>query len=302
MIDSLARILGDKQWVPSWSLLVPVRQEGTRPPLFLFHAHGGNVLEYYALAQNLEKDQPVYAFQAKGLNGELVENASVEGMAKAFVEELRQFQPKGPYFLGGFCLGGLLALEAAQQLTAAGQEVALVVMIQSMPPHATCFPPSSSLLQRWWYQAKKRISLEADNLSYGGKTYFLNRCRDAWDRAYARTAIAIDNYRGSRTADTSRLSRLYIFEALGIEHKKAMRKYVPRPYGGDTLVFRASKQLSGIVADDWLGWRRLLHGNLEICEVPGHQQNLMLEPNVRRLARELDARLKAAQHRYGAVR
>jgi thioesterase domain-containing protein len=221
-------------------------------------------------------------------------------MARAFVKELRQFQPEGPYFLGGFCLGGLLALEAAQQLNAEGQEVGLVVMIQSMPPDARRFRPSASLLQRWWYRTKKRISLEVDNLSYGGKTYFLRRCRELWDRSLARRAIAIDNIRGNRPADRSRLSRLYIFEALGIEHKKAMATYVPRPYGGDTLVFRASKQLEGLMADEWLGWRRILHGNFELCEVPGYQQNLMLEPNVRGLAPALDGRLKAAQQRHGA--
>src|SRR5208282_2948718 len=113
------------------------------------------------------------AFQARGLNGELVENTSVEEMARAFVKELRQFQPEGPYFLGGFCLGGLLALEAAQQLTAVGQEVALLAMIQSMPPDARCFRPSASRLHRQWYGTKKRISLEVENLSHGGKTYFL---------------------------------------------------------------------------------------------------------------------------------
>jgi len=234
------------------------------------------------------------------LSGELVENPSVEGMAAAFLEELRQFQPEGPYFLGGFCLGGLLALEAAQQLTAAGQEVALVVIIQSMPSDAMRFRPSVSLPQRWWYQTKKRISLERENLSHGGKTYLLDRCRNTWDRFLARTAIAIDNIRGNPPADRSRLSRMYIFEVLGTEHKKAMEKYAPRPYGGDVALFRASKQLLGLVADEYLGWRRILQGNLELCEIPGHQQNLLLEPNVVRLAKELGSRLKAAQRRSGA--
>jgi thioesterase domain-containing protein/acyl carrier protein len=296
-VASLAKILGDKQWVPSWSLLVPMRQEGTRPPLFLFHAHGGNVLEYHALVQYMDKDQPVYAFQARGLNGEPIENTSVEQMARAFVEELRQFQPEGPYYLGGFCLGGLLALEAAQQLTADGQDVALVVMIQSMPNEARYFRPSTFLLQRWWYRGRKRITLEVDNLSHGGKDYFLYRCRNMWDRSLARTVIAFDNLRGERPADASRLARLYIFEALGIKHKQAMEKYQPSAYGGDVLVFKASEQLSGLAADKWLGWCRYLHGNFDICEVPGHQQNLMREPNVKCLAGELDSHLKAAQQR-----
>jgi iturin family lipopeptide synthetase A len=297
-IASLATKLGDQQWVPSWSLLVPMRPEGTRPPLFLFHAHGGNIIEYHALVQHLEKDQPVYAFQAKGLNGEPVESTSVERMASAFVEELKQFQAEGPYFLAGFCLGGLLALEVAQQLTEQGKEVALVAMIQSIAPEARRFKPSVLGPQRWWYRAKKRISVEMDNLAYGGRAYFVQRSRDVLERSLMRTKIKLDRMMGNRPRDPSRLSRLYIFESLGMAHKKAMDAYKARPYDGNAVVFRASKQLSGLMVDEWLGWRPLLRGNFEICEVPGHQQNLMLEPNVQRVATELSARLKAVQQKH----
>src|SRR5208337_1131986 len=127
----------------------------------------------------------------------IIKDQSFEDMVKAYLTELRSLQPEGPYFLGGFCLGGLLALEAAQQLTAVGEEVGLVVMVQSMPPDARRFRPSAFLLQRWWYRTKKRASLELDNLSYGGRTYFLDRCRNMWDRFLARTAIAIDNLRSN---------------------------------------------------------------------------------------------------------
>ena len=77
-----------------------------------------------------------------------------------------------------------------------------------------------------------------------------------------------------------------------------MDKYRPAPYSGDALVFRASKQLAGLVADEHLGWDRTFRGKLDVCEVPGHQQNLLLEPNVSQLAKELSIRLKAAQQRY----
>jgi thioesterase domain-containing protein len=92
----------------------------------------------------------------------------------------------------------------------------------------------------------------------------------------------------------------YILEALAIEHERAAAKYVPRPYGGDVLLFRASNQLSGLMADEYLGWKRVLQGNLDVHEVPGHQQNVLLEPNVSRLAQELTTRLEAAQHRHRA--
>jgi thioesterase domain-containing protein len=195
----------------------------------------------------------------------------------------------------------LIALEVAQQLAAAGKEVALVVMIQSMPPHARRFKASVPWLQRGWFRSDKRLRLEAENLSHGGRKYFARRCRDLWDRSLARFTIAMDDFAGSRGSKTKNRSGLYLFESLGIEHKKAMEKYVPRPYAGDAIVFRASEQLAGLVSDEHLGWGELLRGNFEVCEVPGHQQNLMLEPNVAQLADALKERLKAVHPECGVV-
>jgi amino acid adenylation domain-containing protein len=302
-IDALSKFL-DKEAppAPSWSLLVPMRPDGTKPPLFLMHAHGGNVLEYHALVHHLDPDQPVYAFQAKGLNGDAVKDTSVEKMAAAFIEELRAFQPEGPYYLGGFCLGGLLALEMALQLTAAGQEVALVAVIQSIYPASMQFKPSTSAIQRCWYRAAKRIDLELENFSSVGKDYAVERGKHLLNRVRVRIAMAFNGRTGREPLKSSPLSQLYIFETLGIEHKKAMQKYSPNHYQGDVALFRASKQLSGLIAegDEYLGWKQVLHGKLEVCEVPGHQQNLLLEPNVSRLAQELSTQLKAAQKRHQA--
>ena len=84
----------------------------------------------------------------------------------------------------------------------------------------------------------------------------------------------------------------YILEILGIEHDRAFDNYVPRPYHGDVLLFRASKQLPGMFSDSSLGWRPVIKGNLKICELPGHQQNILVEPRVVRLAGELTSRLR----------
>ena len=90
----------------------------------------------------------------------------------------------------------------------------------------------------------------------------------------------------------------YILENLSIEHEKAYFKYEPRPYSGDVIVLRASKQLRGSMGDTWLGWKGVINGNLEVHEVPGHQQNILLEPNVSRLAAEIEAQLKNAGRSY----
>jgi amino acid adenylation domain-containing protein len=297
-VAQLAALLDKEDFTPTGSLLVPVRAGGSKPPLFLMHAQGGNVLEYRPLVNRLESDQPVYAFQAQGLDGNLIKDATLEGMAADYVAELTSFQPEGPYFLGGFCLGGLLALEAAEQLTAAGEKVALVIMIQSIHPEAMNFTPNTPALNRWWYRMQMRASLELENLSNGREGNVSERLVHLWDVVRVRTSIVYRHMTGKDLSMPPELSELYYSEALAVEHKKAMDAYRPAPYGGDVLVFRASTQLAGLIPDEHLGWDRTIHVKLEVVEVPGHQQNLMLEPNVSQLAKELSVRLKAAQQRY----
>ena len=151
------------------------------------------MLEYYPLAKYLEADQPVYALQARGLDGNIIKDQSFEDMAEAHLAELRSLQPEGPYFLGGYCLGGLLALEAAQQLSAAGQEVALVVLIQSINPTYAYFRPDLTIFRRGWCRAAKRVDLEIEYFRHRGANHILERCRRAWDIAHARTAIKFDS-------------------------------------------------------------------------------------------------------------
>ena len=294
-VADLADVLRREDWKPSWSSLTPIRPGGSKPPLFLMHSHGGNVLEYYPLAKCLDADQPVYALQARGLDGNILKDQSFEAMVAAYLAELRSLQPEGPYFLGGYCLGGLLAFEAAQQLSAAGEEVALVVLIQTMNPTYARFSPNLTVFQRGWYRITKRVYLELEYLRQKGTNHIFERCRRTWDIARARTAIAFDNSMGNGHGQQKRRSMAYTLEMLAIEHEKARLRYVARSYGGPVLLFRASKQLSGLMTDYTLGWKELLNGNLEICEVPGHQETMLSEPNVSRLAEKLTAHLHATQ-------
>jgi aspartate racemase len=292
-VGALAEVLRKENWKPSWSSLVPLQPGGSKPPLFLIHSHGGNVLEYYPLANHLDKDQPVYGLQARGLDGNIPKNESLEQIATAYLKEIRSLQSEGPYFLGGFCFGGLVALEAAQQLQDAGQKVALVVMIQTTHPGAPVFMPGSGSAERWWHRTAKRIDLERDNLLQRGLGYFGDRLRRTRDIMQARTQIAFDKRMSNGNGSKRRASMAYILELLGMEHDRAFMSYVPRPYDGDVLLFRASKQLPGMLADRSLGWKEVIKGHLEICELPGHQQNILVEPRVMRLAEELQSRLHA---------
>ncbi|HVW86990.1 MAG TPA: amino acid adenylation domain-containing protein, partial [Bryobacteraceae bacterium] len=287
-IGDLADILRKESWRPSWSSLVPIRPGGSRTPLFLFHSHGGNVLEYHPLANRLDADQPVYALQARGLDGNIPKGRTLEAMAADYLAEVKTLQPAGPYVLGGFCFGGLLAIEAARQLRAAGDDVALVVVIQTVHPAAARFKPDTTWLRRSWYRGAKRFDLERENLLYRGKGYFRERGRRLVDIAVARTQIAFHGLNGNGQAHADGRSTPYILESLAIEHDRIFDKYRPQPYSGDVLLFRAEKQLRGLVAGPALGWNDVIDGHLDVCEIPGHQQNILLEPNVSRLAGELE--------------
>src|SRR6202035_382343 len=91
-VGALAEVLRKENWKPSWSSLVPLQPGGSKPPLFLIHSHGGNVLEYYPLANHLDNDQPVYALQARGLDGNIPKNESLEQIAAAYLKEIRTLQ------------------------------------------------------------------------------------------------------------------------------------------------------------------------------------------------------------------
>ena len=86
---------------------------------------GGNVLLYQSLAKHLAPEIPLYGLQSQGLNGDNPPLQSIEQMAELYIQEIRSVQPHGPYYLGGYCLGGTVAYEMAQRLTSEGEQVAL---------------------------------------------------------------------------------------------------------------------------------------------------------------------------------
>ena len=105
-IAELAEILDRRARNGGWSPLVTIQPSGSRPPFFCIHGGGGSVLIYRALSQHLGSDQPFYGLESQGLDGQRPLLTRIEDMAELYVRELRRVQPHGPYFLGGYCMGG----------------------------------------------------------------------------------------------------------------------------------------------------------------------------------------------------
>src|SRR6185503_500362 len=135
-IESLSIVLRQERDGSSWSPLVPIQPQGSERPFFCVHAVSGNVLCYRALARRLGAQQPFYALQARGLDDEQEPQTQVEAMAADYLEAVRTIQSHGPYLLGGWSMGGLIALEMARQLQAQGEEVRLLALFDTKAPNA----------------------------------------------------------------------------------------------------------------------------------------------------------------------
>ena len=268
-----------------WSPLVALQPKGTRPPLFLVHAIGGEVLSYLTLARHLGDDQPVYGIRARTEQGPSW-CTSVEEMSAAYVQAVRRLAPSGPYYIGGYSGGGLIAYEMAQQLRAAGEEVALLALIDCSAPRTRrsgWLTPSSIVhLVRntaYWFQD--------DDFFRDGLTPAIGRLKSRLLRERQRLRNAL---RGDAPVEDVRHALgLWTFPEDSREFlaalRAALRSYAPKPYSGAVMVIRARTRRLGSLTPprEDLGWRSLADG-VHTRMVPGAHDTIVREPRVRELA------------------
>jgi amino acid adenylation domain-containing protein len=275
-VESTAKLLRQEAWTPSWSSLVPIQPRGSRPPFFCVHAHGGNVLNFKDLARCLGPDQPFYGLQAQGLDGSRPGHKSVEEMAAHYLKEMREVQPVGPYLLGGYCFGGKVAFEMAQQLHRHGQEVALLALIDA-------FAPGYRILLPWGLRRLAQIRFHWANLKSARdkKKYVLEKSAIARARAakFMKAVIAISCLKVGLPIPALR----------GLKTTRQRRKpYHPLTYPGKITVFAPTMSHSGYISfESHMGWNGLAGGGLEIHEIPGHVTAIIAEPHVKELAEQL---------------
>jgi acyl carrier protein len=125
-IEHLSELIGHGKETLLQSLVVPIQPEGTSPAFFSPHASGGNLWCYKDLAQHIGLEQPFYGVQPHTPETGLVVHTAIEAMAAEYVGAMRNVQPAGPYFLGGWSMGGVIAFEMARQLQEQGETIGLL--------------------------------------------------------------------------------------------------------------------------------------------------------------------------------
>jgi amino acid adenylation domain-containing protein len=140
-------------------LLVPLRTRGSRPPLYLVHGRLGQAFISPAFAALFDDDQPLFAIQARGLDGLAPPARTIDEMAADYVAAIRAHQPNGPYLLGALCAGSYVAMAMAEKLTAAGCQVQPLLLFDPPEPWSSA-PVGSDQVERQirYRHAQKRIA------------------------------------------------------------------------------------------------------------------------------------------------
>lgn len=284
--DNAGKKMGDPAVAPPGVIAIRARTPGSQRPLFFLHGdvYGG----YYCrkIAPHLEPDRPFYALPPVGLDGTPAPDC-VGAIAARHVEALRAVQPDGPYLLGGFCNGGIVAYEMAQQLEKQGQRIDLLLLIDTTPTkddHALVDVLARRVgpLLRWDAQRERTSALA---LRYG-----LARLRDFRQQGWTRRATSVHNIvrgraerlrevaqaahdgfgsdpadgRAPRGAD-SVMWRQQLLRA----YWSAWARYTPEPYVGRvTLLWPQEDAARARRADPTLEWRALA-AEVDVHMIPG---------------------------------
>ncbi len=273
----------------AYSHLVALHQgnPGRGTPLFIVAGMLGNVLNLRHLALLMGNDRPVYGLQAKGLIGDDTAHQTIEDAATAYIAEIRAVQPDGPYLLGGYSGGGITAYDMAQKLVAAGQVVQTVVMLDTpLPVRPSLTRTDKAIIKLHQFRRK-------------GPAYIAEWMRNRLQWEKARREVHKDDDSAAPGAQ---------FNNHGIEaaFRQAVAAYHAQPYAGPVSLFRPPLDRHWPVSGgNWVSaareyvfddndWRKLAPA-VQVIEVPGDHNSIVLLPNVGVLAKRLRGVISEAE-------
>jgi thioesterase domain-containing protein len=236
-------------------LLAPIREGCRQPPLFCIHG----VALYRALAVALGPDQPTYGLSPNLVidlrTGQAQGRLTLNEIAERYLSAVREVQPHGPYYLVGFSFGGRVALEVARRLRADSEEVAMLSVVDT---YLCCIGLRYKL---HWF------GYHASRFMRNGPEHLIQRFRHL--RKLRRPEL--------RATQVEAEIRQY-----------ARKGYRAQPYPGDITLFRASERYGPAYSmDEFLGWRDITQGTLDVHEIPGDHYSMLNPPNVEVLAQKL---------------
>ncbi|MGV3775059.1 MAG: amino acid adenylation domain-containing protein [Verrucomicrobiales bacterium] len=284
-IEGIASELKNRSGAAEWSSLVPMQKSGNCPPLYFIHTTPGDILGYGNLVYRLGTDQPCYGFQSLGLKSSELAHLSIEEMAQYYVGLLREFQPNGPYYLSGWCYGGVLAVEMARLLMASGEKIGLLALLETVG-----MPPSLSNFKYYLHRLRCSAKMHPSRLAI----YLREKMKYVRDAQMAnRMRFKQVDRDGKVKPDQERDPRLAQLEHVYNTNLEALSRFKSSYYPGKVTLFNAAERDPALIPDPQYGWVGLA-SEIEVHLVPGNHDTMLTEPNVSVLAQKLDKCLKRA--------
>jgi thioesterase domain-containing protein len=232
------------------------------------------------LSRRLGLDQPFYGLELHRGDGKPVPHTQVEAIAAHYVHELRTVQPQGPYFLGGYSFGGIVAFEMAQQLMKEGQ-VGFLALLD--PPHLGSSKSSSPVVLNNGQGSGIRSEVRR-HLNRVAQLRLNEKLAYVLVRVSALTKARIKNWVTSLVRIANRIAfRMYLAASRPLPqslqtpyilhvYEQARRNYVPKTYPGHAIYFKSEEG-----AGDLLDWHGLFAGGLEVYDVPGNHYEIIIK-------------------------
>jgi len=269
----------------SSSSVLPIQPLGSRRPLFAVPGHNGDVFCYVDLARHLGTDQPLFALQAPGLEPGQDPLPRIEDVATVFARDIEAIQPQGPYLLAGFCVGGTIAFELAQQLTTKGHQTSLLALLGS--------PCPTSLALR--HRGHAAIMNVAERFVRHGSALGQRKPTE-WSH-YLRERAA--ERRADRERERQDPLRLRLMETT----VEAFKAYQPKAAIFPVHLLIPNDQPDSLLEDRPLDWNLFAKDfTVDLGPAAGDMNTMLLEPHVSLVAQLLTKKMGAAVQPRAPVR
>jgi acyl transferase domain-containing protein/thioesterase domain-containing protein len=227
---------------PIWNSVVSLQREGDLPPFFCVAGVGGNPMSLRYLSAALGKRQPFYGLQYRGVDGALKPHETMEDIAAEFLADMQRIQPEGPYYLGGYSFGGVVAYEVAQLILKQGKKVGALVLIDASNP----------AVMKWSFKRRVLAHLALVRKMGPGKyfTTWLNRKRLSYERRFEAIAAQKGVF-------------AYRLELVRIANARILEQYIPAPLDANVMLIKSelrepTTQGIGVPPHESNGWRSLI--------------------------------------------
>ncbi len=257
-VAALATVL-EQPKTPSFPPLVLLKAGAERPPVFITHGLGGSVIDFFQVVRHIRTPHPIHGMQARGINGVDAPFDRIEDMAQYYLDAIRELQPRGPYILIGYSLGGLVILEMAQRLSENGEKVGLLAMLDAYP-HVRHLSPGQRV--RLTVQRARRRALKVMQLPE--HEALPNSIRSS-ERPLPVSGAPYQPPIGISLSPAMQ----HVYESAYV----ALKRYQPRFYDGKIRFVRA--EISTHFPDDAASVWAKFASELEVETVPGDHLGIM---------------------------